>query len=397
MRKFGITFWFYAKEHFKKKSLIVLAIFFAATVGIAFAINYFGGGSYVDVAIVQESNSFVIAADDIMESYLPERNFHFIDSADEAREMLDAGEVNDIFIIQGEERPELTIVTAQLLPDREMEIFMMQVLTALHLEATMIQHDIPIDVVIELTTPIMVHSELADFEDLIAVEIINAILPVVIYMLVLMSGQGVANSVASEKTSRVMEVMLGKVHPTITMLAKILSSLLGILLPMVAIVLGIVVANTVRIVELEALINLVNDFFSLDALILGIIVIILGYFCFIFLFAAAGAIANSVESLTSTLTPLIYMTVIPLFAAMWLDLGGTIMNILVYVPFVSPFVITQRFLIGYSGMLEVVIVLILMTIFAVLTLMVSARLYMNGISHTSEKVTMKDLRKMLQK
>jgi len=395
MRKFGITFWFYAKEHFKKKSLIVLAIFVAATVGITFAISHFGGDNYTDVAIVQESSAFVI--DDELFEYLEERNFFFVLSEDEAREMLDEGEVSDIFVIQGDARPELTIITSNFSPDREIEIFLTQILTAQHLETTIIQYDLPVDAVVELTTPIMIYTEIGDLDDFIAVEVINMVLPFLIYMLVLMSGQGVANSVASEKTSRVMEVMLGKVHPTITMVAKILSSLLGILLPMVAIVIGVVISEIMGFVRLQFIIDVVNDFFSIDALILAVIVLILGYFCFIFLFAAAGAIANSVESLTSTLTPLIYMTMVPLFASMWLDLGGTVMNILVYVPVMSPFVLTQRFLMDYSGMVEVAIVLILMAIFSVITLIISARLYMNGISHTSEKVTIKDLKKMLQK
>lgn len=396
MRKFGITFWFYAKEHFKTKSLIVLAIFVAATVGIIFAISHFGGGNYAEIAIVQQSDSFVVTHEDIT-AHLSGRHFHFVASEDEARTLLDDGDVTDVFIIQGDVRPEMTVVTSNLSSDREVEMFLMHALTAMHLEMMMIQYDLPNDVVMELITPITVHSEFAEFEDLIAVELINSIVPIAIMMLVIMSGQMVANSVASEKTSRVMEVMLGKVHPTITMMSKILSSLLGIVLPMIAIILGIVVSKILGFVELDALLDIVNDFISLEALLLSIIVLILGYFCFIFLYAAAGAIANSVESLTSTLTPVTYMTMIPYFAAIFLPIGGAIMNVVVYIPFVTPFVIVQRFILGYSNLLEIGIALGGMVVFSVFMLMISARLYMNGISHTSEKVSFKDLKKMLQK
>jgi len=396
MRKFGITFWFYAKEHFKIKSLIVLAVFVAATVGIIFAIDHFGGGSYTDIAIVQESDSFVIASEDIV-NHLSGRNFHFVDSEDEARELFEEGYVSDVFVIQGEMRPEMTIITSRLSPDMEVEMFLTHVLTAQYLEVMMVQYDLPADIVTELTAPMSISAEFADLEDVIAAEIISMLLPYAIFMLVLMSGQMVANSVASEKTSRVMEVMLGKVHPTITMMSKILSSLLGILLPIFAIIVGIIISNIVGLVELGEIISLIDDHFSFNALILTIIVLILGYFCFIFLFAAAGAIANSVESLTSTLAPVTYMMLIPFFAAMFLSLDGAIMNILVYVPFVTPFVIVQRFILEYSSIIEVAIALILMTVFSVLMLIISARLYMNGISHTSEKVTLKDLKQMLQK
>lgn len=396
MRKFGITFWFYAKEHFKKKSLIVLAVFFAATVGVAFAIDHFGGGSHASIAIVQESSSFTIPSEDIVYQ-LSDHNFHFVDSEDEARALFDEGDVSDAFIIQGDERPEMTIVSSSLTPDTEVEMFLTHMLTAQYIATMMLQYDLPNDVVTELMTPVTIHLEVAEFEDLIAVELVNTIVPIGIVMLVLMSGQMVANSVASEKTSRIMEVMLGKVHPTITMLSKILSSLLGILLPIVSIILGIVIANIAGLIELDALLDVFYDIISIKALILTVIVLILGYFCFIFLYAAAGAIANSVESLQSTLTPVIYLTMIPYLAAIFLAIDGAIVNVLVYVPFITPFVIVQRFILGHSSMLEIVLSLGGMVAFSVVMLMLSARLYMNGISHTSEKVTMNDLKKLLQK
>ena len=396
MNKFKYTFWFYVKEHFTKKSLIILGISFLGIIGILFALNHFGGAeSQVEIAIVQESNSFVIAEEAF--EYLPNHNVHFVDNEDVAREMLNTGDVSDVFIIEGQMRPELTAITSFMLADSEMEMFLTQTLTLLHLETITAQHDLPMDMVIDLTTPIITNLEVIDFEDLIAVEIVGAVIPFVIYMFVLMSGQIVANSVVSEKSSRVMEVMLGKVHPTISMLAKILSSFIGMLLPLIASVLGAVVAHMLEFIELESLINMVNDFISIEVLILTVIVLILGYFCFIFLFAAAGAIANSAESLASVLAPLTYMTMIPFFVSLFVDLDSAIMNILVYVPFVSPFVLVQRFLMGYSTLVEVGIVIVLMIIFAVLALIVSARLYMNGISHTSEKVTFKDLKMLLQK
>ena len=397
MRKFGITFWFYARDHFKRRSLIVLAVFLVATVGIIFAIDRFGGGSYDDIAIVLESSAFTVSSEDIINQLSGGRNFHFIDSEARARDMFDEDQLSDVFIIQGDERPELMIISSRLSPDMEVEMFLTHLLTAQHIATMMLQYDLPPYVVAELMTPITIEAEVAEFEDLIAVEIINQVVPIGIMMLVIMSGQMVANSVASEKTSRVMEVMLGKVHPTITMLSKILSSLLGILLPIVAIILGVVISNVAGLVALDVVLDLINDFISTEALILTVIVLILGYFCFIFLYAAAGAIANSVESLTSTLTPVTYLTMIPYFAAIFLDIGGTVVNILVYVPFITPFVIVQRFILDYSSVIEIAIALSGMAIFSILMLMFSARLYMNGISHTSEKVSLTDLKKMLQK
>ena len=395
MRKFGITFWFYAQESFKKKSLIILAVVIAATVGITWAIDHFGGGSNAQIAIVQESATFVVDTDLIVS--VPDRDFFFPTTEAEARQMLEDGDVDDVFVIQGTDRPALAVVTSNLNPDNVMLATLLQILTGKHIEVMATYYDLPIDMVIELMTPIATDIEIANFEDVLAAEIINMALPWIIYMLVMMSGTMVANSVASEKTSRVMEVMLGKVHPTITMISKVLSSLMDVLLLPVAIGIGLAIAHFANIIDMQMVLDMINEFFPLNALLLTLVVAVLGYFCFIFLFAAAGAISNSVESLTKTMAPLTYATMIPIFVAMWMDIGGTVMDILVYVPLVSPYVLVQRFMLGYSSMVEVGISLAIMAAFAVVMLIISARLYMNGIFHNSEKVTLKDLRKMLQK
>ena len=394
MNKFKHTFWFYTKEHFQKKSLIWLGICLIAPIGIFFAIDHFGGGSRDAVAIVQESAEFVVPSEAFAD--IERTDFHFVDDVT-ARAMLEEGEVDDVFIIAGVDRPELRIESNQLNGHFEVQVILEQWLTMMHIEEMMLSYDLPDAVVAELVTPIEIEMEVADMEDLIAVEVVNFVLPYGVFMLVLMSGQMVANSVASEKTSRVMEVMLGKVHPTFTMISKVLSSMVGILLPIISILLGVGISHIIGVVDLGTVLELVDEFFSVNALILTLVVLILGYFCFIFLFAAAGAIANSVESLTSTLQPVTYLIMIPFFLTMFVDIDGVLMNFLVYVPFISPYVIVQRYLLGASGMIEVFIALALMAAFSLFMLVISARLYMNGISHTSEKISFSDFKKLLQK
>ena len=397
MRKFGVTFWFYAKDHFKPKALIWLAVYAIAIVGISWAIMHFGGaGGNPQVAIVQESDTFIIQPGILIESV--EADLWFFETEEDARQLLEDGDVRDIFVIRGELRPELKVITDDAFSANQMvQATLIQLLTGTHIGNVANSYDLPMDIVMELVTPIHVEMELGAFEDFIAAEVINQVAPIIILMLVMMSGQMVANSVAAEKSSRVMEVMLGKVHPTITMITKVLSSLLGIILPMVAMVFGAVVANVTGIIDVGVVLEFVNDIFSLDALILTVVVLIIGYFCFIFLFAAAGAIANSVESLQATLAPVVYLTMAPYLAALFLPMGGTLMDVFVYIPFMTPFVIVQRFILGYATMLEIIISLSGMVVFSLLMLVISARLYMNGIFHNSEKVTLKDLRKMLQK
>ena len=394
MKKFWISFCFYAADHFKKKSLIILGLFFLAPIAAFFAIDHFGTGSNTQTAIVQSSETFRI--DEGIFEGIEGIDFHFV-TEDAARLLFAEGEIDDMFIISGTSRPVLYVETSHLNPSPLVKQTLMQALTNLHLEGTMVENDLPLDLVAQLVTPIEVHLEVAQMEDLIAVEIINVLAPLSVLMVVAMTGTTVANSVAAEKSSRVMEVMLGKVHPTYTMVSKVLSSLVGFLMPVVGLIGGVAAAQLIGLTDLGEVLALVDSFFSLDALLLSFVVIILGYFCFIFFFAAAGAIANSVESLTSTINPLFYSMMLPYFMVTFMDIEGPLMDILVYIPIFSPYALIQRYMLGLSNVVEVVIVLTIMILFSLLTLFISARLYMNGISHTSEKVSFKDLRKMLVK
>jgi len=393
MNKFRHTFWFYAESTFSKVGLIVLSLTFLATVGILFAINFFGG-AYSEIAIVQNSDMFVVERE-IIES-LPERNFHFVTES-EANQMFDDGEVSDIFIIHGEERPELTVYTSEISADVEVGMLLQQQLTELHLMQTIINYEIPIEIAVELTTPIAITVNAADLDDFLIVTLLNNLIPTLIMLPVMLMGSLVANSVTSEKASRVMEIMLGKVHPTITMNAKVMARFVSMLMFISMIVLGGIVAQLTGIINLSEAMAFFGDLISLEVMILTIVVILVAFFVFIYQFAAAGAIATSVESLNKIITPLTLFPLVGIMLPMFVAIDSLVMDIMVYVPLVSPFVIVQRFILGYSGILEVIISIALMIAFALGTLIISARVYKNGIAHNAEKLTMKDVKMLLQK
>ena len=393
MNKFKHTFWFYAQGTFEKMGLIILGLVFLATFGLLFAIDFFGG-SYAELAIVQDSTVFVVD-NEVIES-LSGRNFHFVTES-EANRMFDEGEVSDIFIIHGEVRPELTVIASDITADSEVQMLLLQILTEFHLENTVVNYDVPVETAIELMTPVALHLQTADLDDFLIVMLLNNFIPALIMMPVMLIGARVANSVTSEKASRVMEIMLGKVHTTITMSAKVMAHFVSMILFISMIILGFVAAELTGIVNLSELMEFFGDLISMDVIILTVVVVLVAFFVFIFLFAAAGAMATSVESLNKILTPITLVALAGVFLPLLLELDSLAMDILVYVPLVSPFVIVQRFIFGYSGIFEVIISIALMVAFALGTLIISARVYKNGISLTAEKITMKDLKMLLQK
>ena len=401
MDKFKHTFWFYAQNTFKKTGLIILSLTFLATFGTLFAIDFFGG-NYSEIAIVVESDVFVVP-EEAFEG-LSRRNFQMVANAESARELFATDAVSDVFIIHGELMPELTAITTGVMADQQTQMLLMQLLTEQHLGQTIERYDVPLHVAGELLTPIAFHLEADDLDVFLVMTLLDSLIPSLIMIPVVLMGQLLANSVTSEKSSRVMEVMLGKVHPTITMSAKVMARFVGMLAFILMIVLGFVAAGIVGIFNISEMLNSpeiaslgLGELITMEVIILTVIVILVAFFVFIFLFAGAGAIATSVESLNKILMPLTFIAVAGIMVPMLIEIDSLVMNILVYFPLISPFVIVQRFIHGSSGMIEVIISIVIMIAFAFGTLIISARVYKNGISHTAEKITMKDLKMLLQK
>ena len=401
MKKFGYTFWFYFKDKLNKGSLILYAVLFIAVVGVAFAISHFGG-QYRDLALVQHSDTFVVTEEKVAD--LAGWNVHFIETEAKARELLADDEVREVFVIEGEDRPVVTMVTSgsgmlgMSLEMNETEMFFNQLLFLQHVENIMDQNELPLEVVMELSTPIeFQHEKLVDLEDVAAAYVLGMIIAFILLISVSTFGSFVANSTVTEKTSHVMEVMLAKVHPTVTMVSKILAIFSQTLLIIFSILLGVIVTELLGFLEVGEIVSAVGELISLEAVILAIVVVLFGYFMYMFMFAAVGSVATSVESLTTLLMPFSMLILIPYLLSLFVDIGSDAVGILSYIPFFAPFFLAQRFLLGYFGWLEVGIIVAIMFAFLVLTLHVAARVYMNGVSHTSEKFTMKDLRKLLAK
>jgi len=395
MRKFLITLWFYFKENFTKKNLLILAAFPVGIVIIAFALSFFGG-RYNDLAIVNTSPNFQLEAEHF--AYLEGWNVHFPPTEENARAMLDNGDVDEIFVIEGDTRPYFRIIAQNESPSAQVEMFINHILTMMHLENVIDRYDLPPGAVAEITTPVQgTFESLIDMEDVVAAAIIGTIVSVLLYMLVLISGQGIASSIVSEKSSKVMELMMGKVHPTITMLAKVLAFFGDIILLVLAIALGVLAADLLGFWNVGEIISSMGEFVSADLVAISIVIVLLGYFMYVFIFAAIGAIATSVESLNTIMAPITIVLVVPFFASMWLDLGSHLMNVLVYIPVFSPFVIMHRYIRGYSSLVEVGIVIAILAICVVVTLFLAARINKNGIMHTKESFSLKDFKKLMQK
>ncbi len=198
-------------------------------------------------------------------------------------------------------------------------------------------------------------------------ELLELLLPYVgvmlMYFLVLFYGQGVANSVVLEKSSKLMDFFLVSVEPVAMVMGKVLAIALSGLLQLVvwiaALCGGFAAGGAVcravapdaqfALLQLFDSLELLHGLFSLPSVLLALGIIIGGFLIYCALSGVGGALAGKAEDLGST-NALFSMILVASFLCCLLSGGGSGMIStapwLNFVPFTAILVTPARLLTG---------------------------------------------------
>ncbi len=202
----------------------------------------------------------------------------------------------------------------------------------------------------------------------------------VLYFLILSYGSIIATSVAKEKSTKVMEVLITTTSTNNLLFGKVLGSCLASFLQ-------------IAIYTLSALATLyslsikyafrIGDIFSIDlsTAIIIFILTLLGFVLYMFCFATVASTVNSLDQLNSAISPLTILIIAAYFIAYQASLagGGRIANIASYVPFTSPFVMISRATSESKiSIIEPIISIIILIISSIIIGMIAARIYRSG-------------------
>src|SRR5699024_5290859 len=178
------------------------------------------------------------------------------------------------------------------------------------------------------------------------------IMLLVLYLAVIIYGQMIAMDVATEKSSRVMELLISSAPPTTHMFAKIIAiALLGFTQLVLFFVVGTTLLQTGKgevTDEVMRVFGLQN--ISLSVYIYAIVFFILGYFLYATIAAMLGSLVSRVEDVQHLLMPMILLIMVAFFIAL-IGLGNpdtTFIKIVSYIPFFSPMIMFLR-----VGMLDI--------------------------------------------
>ncbi|MGR7025277.1 ABC transporter permease [Geodermatophilus sp. URMC 62] len=208
---------------------------------------------------------------------------------------------------------------------------------------------------------------------------------VLLYSLIILFGQFVAQGVVEEKSSRVVELLLATMRPWHLLAGKILGlGALGLAQIALIAVIGVGGALAFDVVDVP------GDLFGTVGWVL--FWYLLGYALFASLFAVAASLVSRQEDLGSVLAPASLVLFVGFIVAIQAagDPGGTLATVTSFVPGVSPMVMPVRQAAGEVAAWEVVVAVVLMLVAIALVVRLGGRVYSGALLRTSGKTRLRE-------
>lgn len=205
-----------------------------------------------------------------------------------------------------------------------------------------------------------------------------------LYMVILLYGQMVATNVASEKSSRAMEVLITSAKPTAMMFGKVIASCLAGFIQLLCIFGTALVCF--RINQAQWADNpIVCSIFNMPPELLGYMLVffLLGFFIYAFLYGAVGSTASKLEDTNTSVMPITMLFIIAFLVVMFSMSSGNLDNIWMklcsYIPLTSPMAMFARIAMSTVPPYEIVISIAILIGSVVGIGVLAAKIYRVGV------------------
>ena len=204
-----------------------------------------------------------------------------------------------------------------------------------------------------------------------------------LYVAVMTYGQMVATNVASEKSSRAMELLTTSASPVAMMFGKIIASCLAGLTQLVGIFGSALLFYNLNRASWQGN-QMINSIFNVppDLLLYMILFFLLGFFIYGMMFGAVGSLVSKPEDIGSVAMPIILVFVIGFAVVMSSieDPNNAIgMKICSFIPFTSSMAMFARIAMGSVSTGEIALSIAILVVSTVLIGILAAKIYRAGV------------------
>ena len=218
-----------------------------------------------------------------------------------------------------------------------------------------------------------------------------------LYMILITYASVTAQEVASEKGTKIMEVVFSSIRASHYFYARMLALLLVILTHIGIYVVGglaaILLFKDLPILAQSGILNHIGEAFSLNTLLF----VLVSLFMYVVLAAFLGSMVSRPEDSGKALSPLMILIIGGFFGVTALGAAGDnlILKIGSYIPFISTFFMPFRAINGYASDLEAWISLGITVVFAVTATAFIGRMYASLVLQTDDLGLWKSFKRAL--
>ena len=205
-----------------------------------------------------------------------------------------------------------------------------------------------------------------------------------LYMVILLYGQMVATNVATEKSSRAMEVLITSAKPTGMMFGKVIASCIAGLVQLVAVFGSALVFYNLNKnywgdnMIIDSIFNIPPELF-----VYMLIFFILGFLIYAFMYGAVGSTASKLEDINTSVMPITMLFVVAFVVVMTSmssgNIDNTLMTVCSYIPFTSPMAMFTRICMSTVPMYEILISIAILIGSTVGIGFIAAKIYRAGV------------------
>ncbi|RBW69345.1 ABC transporter permease [Bacillus taeanensis] len=395
----------------KMKSFIITTLitilFLFGVVNLPTIINTFDDNKQDKIAVLDQTNELF---EPLREQLKTNENLELVDykkSEAEAKEEVEKEVYKGYFILSYSEDglPKGTYkssIVAEQTAVSELEQALQQV------KAMLVTHQLGLDsaALAKIYEPVSFKAEALQKgakteEELDQARVVVYILLFLLYISVMFYGTMIATEVATEKSSRVMEILISSVSPVKQMFGKIFGvALVGLTQYLLILLGGFLAVQSVLRKESESsdfLIFLNFDELPVLVIVYAVVFFLLGYLLFATLFAMLGSLVTRVEEVNQLVSP-VTMIVVAAFIIAMFGLGNPnspIITITSFIPFFTPMIMFLRIGMLNISSWEIGLSIGLLILTIVLLGIIGAKIYRGGVLLYGKSASLKDIKRAL--
>ncbi|MBC1520414.1 ABC transporter permease [Listeria aquatica] len=402
MNKFWVITKQVYKRHVKTKSFIISLLLPLIVAGIALLLpkimDYFGNDDSAKISVLSNNPAFV--------QVIKQNKEHFkvndsITTKKAAEKALNTEKIDGYLTLSEKNGKFKAMYTTRETAGNEIMTQLSQSLTAAKVQLKAAEYGLDQQKLTDITSLVPVKNQLKSDKQLTesqkdVMQAANLFLTLIIFFFVISYANIVAAEIATEKGTRIMEVILSSVSATTHFLAK-LTAIVLMLLTQIGCYLLVGFIAMLSLQKTDMIQGFVEQLanFPVSYLILNLLFIFFGLLLYIVLAAMAGSLVPNVETVAQFIYPLTIFSIV----GYWGSIVATSIpdNIVViigsYIPVFSPMMMLARMNMLAASDLGIFISLGILIITVGLSFLLTFRLYKSNVLLYSNEGLFKTLRK----